>query len=279
MPSNKLRRPEPNTESATLSTKPSWSTRPTDRPEFARDLAKYLPKINAQYKQLIQYGAAHDRGQTVCASKAHIIAIIDKDFVTGTWSTPRIFAEDPADFEDDTTDSDDGSDDSKSVASGTSTKKKKKKTPSKPPSTPTSPPTSPRKLSRSILKRYKVDPTLLKKLDLEMANDIASCYSHEETGNEDVAEADYSGRQLLQALSTPLTDADGHTDGNPIDKLQAIDRAGFSTPTLVEFNDFRTELRLANELVAPTPVAFTLLLFSLASCFAQAKPGKLNRAR
>jgi hypothetical protein len=217
-----------------------------------------LPKLNAAYQQFIEQGTVHERGFTVCASNQHILDIVNSSLTTGTWKEPCVYTQELADLVDYS--SDDSTTSAVSAASSSSAAKKKtKKTPSVPSASPSPTPPSTGaspKLSKVVRRRYRVDPTLLKKFDLTLANDIGACYEHDESAHEDISDNDSSGRKLLKYLGSPLTDEDGHDDSTSLNHLQSVDRKGFSGPYLSEFNAFRTELKLANELV-PTELKWT----------------------
>ena len=57
-----------DTTTITTVSKPSWNTSPNTLPGFVLDLQKYLPKRDARYKALVEYGYILERRSVICVS-------------------------------------------------------------------------------------------------------------------------------------------------------------------------------------------------------------------
>ena len=69
-------------------TKPTWNTSPNTLPGFVLDLQKYLPKRDARYKALVEYGYILERRSVICVSDNHIDRVRQQlrgcDIIIGT---------------------------------------------------------------------------------------------------------------------------------------------------------------------------------------------------
>ena len=237
--------PKEPRSATTSSHPPSWSTSPLTKESFAHEAAPYVLKLDPRYKFFIEYGAAHEKGVTICASKQHISDILNNTVPKGSPKQPCVYDYKPGDalVSDESEESGSSSDDEgEDLGEPTARRSKFFSKPKAPPSPSMSP-------SKELRKRFRVDCQHLITLDLELANDIVALYEHDETGVEHIEEHDSSGRSILQHLFTPLTEQEGACESTPLDRLQEIDREGINDPSLVAFNDFRTKLKLQNKLI------------------------------
>ena len=81
-----------DTTTITTVSKPSWNTSPNTLPGFVLDIQKYLPKRDARYKALVEYGYILERRSVICVSDNHIDRVRQHLVPKGSFAAPTISA-------------------------------------------------------------------------------------------------------------------------------------------------------------------------------------------
>ena len=89
--------PDTNDTTTTSVKKPTWNTSPNTLPGFVLDLQKYLPKRDARYKALVEYGYILERRSVICVSDNHIDRVRQQLVPKGSFAAPTII--NPGDFD------------------------------------------------------------------------------------------------------------------------------------------------------------------------------------
>ena len=156
--------PDTNDTTTTDVKKPSWNTSPNTLPGFVLDVQKYLPKRDARYKALVEYGYILERRSIICVSDNHIDRARQQLIPKGTFAAPTVVL--PSAY------------DTTGLTVMTAEERKEYE-------------------ALSDRKSYEINPALIQEMHTRMLNDILLCIEDDETCDELTEEADGSGPALL----------------------------------------------------------------------------------